>query len=182
MELFTTQTDRLTLRLINPAVFHWAFKELSDAEICTLFQYKEASDLVAAKQRYAGGIDSWWFQFAWFQIFRTSDMKYLGWCGFHTIVVNHQRGEVGYVLEAEEERNKGYMGEVLKAVLKYGFNELNLNRIEALTSPTNEISQKLLHANGFVQEGELRRHYLKDGVFENSVFYGLLKEEYAQLK
>jgi len=182
MELFTKQTDRLTLRLINPSVFHWAYKELSDAEISTLFQFKEESDLVTAKQRYAEGIESWWFKFAWFQIFRTSDLKYLGWCGFHTIVVNHQRGEVGYVLEAKEERNKGYMGEALKAVLKYGFNELNLNRIEALTSPTNEISQKLLLANGFVHEGELRRHYLKDGVFENSVFYGLLKEEYAQLK
>ena len=79
---------------------------------------------------------------------------------------------------AEEERNKGYMGEALKAVLRFGFNEMNLNRIEALTSPTNEISQKLLHANGFVHEGELRRHYNKDGVFEHSVFYGLLKDEY----
>jgi [ribosomal protein S5]-alanine N-acetyltransferase len=181
MELLTIHTQRLTLRLIDPSVFHWAFKELSDAEKCTLFQFKEDAELHAAKERYAKGIESWWFKFAWFQIFRTSDMKYLGWCGFHTIVVNHQRGEVGYVLEAEEERNKGYMGEALKAVLKYGFNELNLNRIEALTSPTNEISQKLLYANGFMQEGELRRHYLKDGVFENSVFYGLLKEEFEQL-
>lgn len=177
MELLTIHTERLTLRLIDPSVFHWAFKELSDAEICTLFQYKEESELIAAKQRYAEGIESWWFKFAWFQIFKSDDMKYLGWCGFHTIVVNHQRGEVGYVLEAEEERNKGFMGEALKAVLKFGFYELNLHRIEALTSPTNIISQKLLLANGFEHEGELISHYLKDGVFENSVFYGLIKKD-----
>ena len=177
MELPTIHTERLTLRLIDPSVFHWAFKELSDAEICTLFQYKEESELIAAKERYAKGIESWWFKFAWFQIFKSDDMKYLGWCGFHTIVVNHQRGEVGYVLDAEEERNKGFMGEALKAVLKFGFDELNLHRIEALTSPSNIISQKLLLANGFEHEGELRSHYKKDGVFENSVFYGLIKKD-----
>jgi ribosomal-protein-alanine N-acetyltransferase len=108
-------------------------------------------------------------------------MKYLGWCGFHTIVVNHMRAEIGYELLEEEDRNKGYMGEAIKAVLQFGFEQLNLHRIEALTSPTNLFSQKLLHANGFVHEGELRRHYLKDGVFENSVFYSLLKEEHEQL-
>jgi [ribosomal protein S5]-alanine N-acetyltransferase len=178
MEFQTIETERLTLRLIDPMVFHWAFKELSDNEISSLFQFQEEAELLAAKERYAAGIESWWFKFAWFQIFRSADMKYLGWCGFHTIVINHQRAEIGYELLAEEERNKGYMGEALKAVLRFGFNELNLNRIEALTNPNNEISQKLLHANGFVQEGELRLHYNKDGVFEHSVFYGLLKDEY----
>jgi len=137
MELFTIKTERLTLRLINPAVFHWAFKELLDAEICSLFQFKEESELLAAKARYAEGIESWWFKFAWFQIFRSNDMKYLGWCGYHTIVVNHQRAEIGYELLAEEERNKGYMGEALKKVIQYGFEDLNLNRIEALTSLEN---------------------------------------------
>jgi [ribosomal protein S5]-alanine N-acetyltransferase len=180
MELFTIKTERLTLRLINPAVFHWAFKELSDAEICSLFQFKEESELLAAKARYAEGIESWWFKFAWFQIFRSDDMKYLGWCGYHTIVVNHQRAEIGYELLAEEERNKGYMGEALKKVIQYGFEDLNLNRIEALTSLENEISQKLILANGFVHEGELKSHYLKNDEFENSVFFALLRHNYRK--
>jgi ribosomal-protein-alanine N-acetyltransferase len=181
MELHSIQTNRLTLRLIIPEVFHWAYSKLTNEEICGLFQFKDEAELIAAKDRYAAGIESWWFKFAWFQIFRTSDMKYLGWCGFHTIVVNHMRAEIGYELLEEEDRNKGYMGEAIKAVLQFGFEQLNLHRIEALTSPTNLFSQKLLHANGFVHEGELRRHYLKDGVFENSVFYSLLKEEHEQL-
>ena len=180
MELFTIKTERLTLRLINPAVFHWAFKELSDAEICSLFQFKEEAELLAAKARYAEGIESWWFKFEWFQIFRSDDMKYLGWCGYHTIVVNHQRAEIGYELLAEEERNKGYMGEALKKVIQYGFEDLNLNRIEALTSLENEISQKLILANGFVHEGELKSHYLKNDEFENSVFFALLRDNYRK--
>ncbi len=180
MELFTIKTERLTLRLINPAVFHWAFKELSDAEICSLFQFKEEAELLAAKARYAEGIESWWFKFAWFQIFRSDDMKYLGWCGYHTIVVNHQRAEIGYELLAEEERNKGYMGEALKKVIQYGFEDLNLNRIEALTSLENEISKKLILANGFVHEGELKSHYLKNDEFDNSVFFALLRDNYRK--
>ncbi len=180
MELFTIKTVRLTLRLINPEVFHWAFRELSDAEICSLFQFNEESELLAAKEKYADGIESWWFKFAWFQIFKSDDMKYLGWCGYHTIVLNHQRAEIGYELLAEEERNKGYMGEALKKVLQYGFEELNLNRIEALTSPENEISQKLILANRFKHEGELRSHYFKNDTFENSMFYALLRNEYQK--
>jgi ribosomal-protein-alanine N-acetyltransferase len=72
------------------------------------------------------------------------------------------------------------MGEALKKVLQYGFEELNLNRIEALTSPENEISQKLILANGFMHEGELRSHFLKDDAFENSVFFALLRNEYQK--
>jgi ribosomal-protein-alanine N-acetyltransferase len=113
-------------------------------------------------------------------MFKSDDMKYLGWCGYHTIVLNHQRAEIGYELLAEEERNKGYMGEALKKVLQYGFEELNLNRIEALTSPENEISQKLILANGFMHEGELRSHFLKDDDFENSVFFALLRNDYQK--
>ncbi len=70
------------------------------------------------------------------------------------------------------------MTEALKPIIAYGFGEMNLHRIEALTATYNVPSQKLLENNDFVKEGLLREHYMVDGKAENSVIFSLLKSEY----
>lgn len=56
--------------------------------------------------------------------------------------------EVGYDLNPEFQR-KGIMNEALKSVVDYGFNTLNLSKIEAFTHKENENSIKLLENNRF---------------------------------
>ena len=56
--------------------------------------------------------------------------------------------EVGYDLHPQYQ-GKGYMSEALKAVLKYGFEELDLEEIEAFTEKENESSKTLLIKNDF---------------------------------
>ena len=41
------------------------------------------------------------------------------------------------------------MSEALKAVINYGFNSINLDKIEAFTHKNNESSKHLLERNGF---------------------------------
>jgi ribosomal-protein-alanine N-acetyltransferase len=59
-----------------------------------------------------------------------------------------QKSEVGYDLMPQFQ-NLGIMSEALKAVLGYGFNNLQLNTIEAFTHFKNENSIKLLEKNNF---------------------------------
>jgi ribosomal-protein-alanine N-acetyltransferase len=56
--------------------------------------------------------------------------------------------EIGYDLSPEFQR-KGIMNESLKSVLKFGFETLNFDSMEAYTHNKNESSKKLLERNGF---------------------------------
>ncbi len=56
--------------------------------------------------------------------------------------------EVGYDLHPEHQ-GKGVMTESLKSVVRFGFNTLHLEHIEAFTHQLNESSTRLLEKNGF---------------------------------
>lgn len=58
------------------------------------------------------------------------------------------KAEVGYELKPVF-HNKGIMSEALKAVLKFGFQELQLDSIEAFTHQNNESSKSLLTKHDF---------------------------------
>ena len=72
------------------------------------------------------------------------------------------------------------MTEALKAVLDFGFTELQLNRIQGCVADYNTASVKLLNKYGFEFEGRLRGDYLVDGVFEDSDCYSLLRERWQR--
>ncbi len=59
----------------------------------------------------------------------------------------------------------GYISEVVPKVLEYGFQTLDLHRIEAWVETDNENSRKVLSRLGFRHEGTLRDHEIKNGKF-----------------
>ncbi|MCK0191497.1 GNAT family N-acetyltransferase [Arenibacter sp. F20364] len=61
---------------------------------------------------------------------------------------DRKTAEMGYDLSPEF-HSRGIMDEAMKAVLNFGFNQLNLGLIEAFTSKRNESSKKLLLRNNF---------------------------------
>ncbi|WP_408009902.1 GNAT family N-acetyltransferase [Pseudalkalibacillus sp. A8] len=83
--------------------------------------------------------------------------KVIGSCGFLNTVPKHHRAEVGFEL-CKDYWGQGIASEALKAVVRYGFDQLELERIEALIELTNLPSQKLVERQGFLREG-LLRHY-----------------------
>jgi ribosomal-protein-alanine N-acetyltransferase len=87
--------------------------------------------------------------------------------GFH--LLNHIQGEtelqVGYVL-AKEHWGKGYATEMCVALIRYGFADLRLPRLAAITDRGNVASQRVLLKAGLRRHGErLFTHpaYVKSG-------------------
>ena len=67
--------------------------------------------------------------------------------------------------------------EALTAVIRFGFSEMQLNRIEAQTIADNRSSTRLLGRLGFAREGTRRRYsWEEDGTFHDGAIYGLLRE------
>lgn len=95
-----------------------------------------------------------------------------------TIHKEHEKAGLDYWI-GKPYWNKGYATEAGRAVLKYGFDVLGLNRIYAYHLLRNPASGRVMQKIGMKYEGCLRQDYKMWGKLEDSVVYGMLREEYA---
>ncbi len=77
-----------------------------------------------------------------------------------------------------EHQGKGFGTEILTEVCRYCIVDLKVRKIFAGTFSENKASQGLLLKTGFREIGTLRKHYLKNGIFYDSVRYELLNEDF----
>ncbi|MCA0986516.1 GNAT family N-acetyltransferase [Guptibacillus algicola] len=104
--------------------------------------------------------------------------RIIGTCGFENWHKKDFKAEVGFGLSPDYWQ-KGIMTEALMEVIKFGYKELELNRIEAIIYPDNFRSRKLLEKCGFREEGYLRDyHFVKDG-FLDMVIFSVLKKQFT---
>jgi ribosomal-protein-alanine N-acetyltransferase len=171
------KTDRLILRRLSPNDFEYIFENYSEVEIKKLLGHNSDEEFLKEKAKYEKGYTTYNRSFEYFQILDTVSMCIIGGCGFHNWYFDHRRAELGYSITNENFKRKGIMSEALKAIIDYGFNKMNLHRIEALVGSENIASQKLVGKYNFIKEGVLRQHYFIDGKFEDSVVFSKLKSD-----
>lgn len=92
----------------------------------------------------------------------------------------HENGELGYWI-GKEYWNNGYCTEAAKAIIKFGFEEMNLNKMYACHLKKNPASGEVMKKVGMKYEGLFRQHVIKWGEFEDLIYYGILKNEYILL-
>jgi len=97
-----------------------------------------------------------------------------------TVDWRFDRAEAGYWL-GQPYWGQGLMSEALAALLRFGFEELALNKIYATHLAGNPASGRVMLKNGMVKEGELVQHTRRDGHYHDLWQYRLTRTEYAQL-
>ena len=103
--------------------------------------------------------------------------KLIGACGYMWWCPENARAEVGYAL-SKDYWNQGIMTEVLGEVIKFGFEKMKLNRIEARTRVENIASQSVLKKAGMTYEGTMRAQSFIKNQFLDFTIYSILKKEY----
>jgi len=88
--------------------------------------------------------------------------------------VHRHTAEIGYWL-GEEFWGHGIMSEVVPAFVDYCFEKFPLNRVAAQAYSSNPASARILEKAGFVLEGRLRKHVIKDGQILDSLLYAKTK-------
>jgi ribosomal-protein-alanine N-acetyltransferase len=149
------ETQNLLLRRIHPSDASALFKTLSDDEVTRFYDDDAYTDTSQARDQ----IEAWEKGFRSKGCIRwgiTNKQKgnVIGSCGFHGFHSWNQRASIGYEL-ARNYWRQGIMTEALSAILKFGFDELELNRIEAVVMPENTGSIIMLEKLGFRNEGLL---------------------------
>lgn len=168
-------TPRLRLRWITPDDAEALYAMLSDPAVV---QYWSGGPWTSIEQAHASIADSL-ANYAngsgvRFVIELADAPGLIGYVTLHHFVDASRRCEVGYAL-AQPYWNQRYAGEALRAVLDYGFRELDLNRIEADIDPANVASAKLLERYGFRKEGFMPERWIVQGQPADTMFYGLLR-------
>ena len=102
------------------------------------------------------------------------DNVLIGNIGYFRMQAENHRAEIGYMLSTDF-HGKGIMQEALSAILKFGFDEIKLHSIEAVTDPENFSSWMLLEKNGFTREGHFKEDTFWQGEYLDSYVYSLLQ-------
>jgi [ribosomal protein S5]-alanine N-acetyltransferase len=112
-----------------------------------------------------------------FLIFRSQDNALVG--GLTLANVRRgvaQAGSIGYWIGAPFAR-QGLMTAALRALIPFSFGHLRLHRLEAACIPTNKPSIALLKKTGFQREGYARQYLCINGIWQDHLLYGRLKED-----
>lgn len=111
-----------------------------------------------------------------FAMIKKNNNELIGCISIH-IDKQHSRGELAYWLGRPYWGN-GYTSEAAERLVRYGFEELALNKIWAAAMTKNPASSNVMRKIGMKLEGEFKQHIMKWDQFEDLVFYGLTKSEY----
>ncbi|MCD1116025.1 GNAT family N-acetyltransferase [Chryseobacterium turcicum] len=180
MTFQTIETEHLLIQKLDSETMNQIFDLNNDDEIRKILGITTEDEFTRQKKIHQKGYESYNRTMLNFQIVEKQSSVIIGNCGFHTWNPQHHRAEIGYALNIDEFKNKGFMKEALEKIIEFGFEEMKLNRIEALIDENNIPSKKLLKHFGFNWEGVMRGHYLVNGIFEDSVLYSLLQSEYKK--
>lgn len=178
LNLPTLDTTHLALRKVRlsdaPDIFAFA----SDPAVARYTTWPPPPTVKATEafvrellQRYAQGLVAPW------GIVHRDDRKLIGSCGFSYVMAWHGRAEVAYALSPAY-WGRGLMPEALRAVLAFGFQTLQLNRIEARCEVENRASERVMQKVGMQFEGVLRQHAQVMGQYRDLKLYSVLKQEW----
>lgn len=113
-----------------------------------------------------------------FAIIQKSTDYLIGAVGL-TVSKRFARAELGYWI-GKSYWGQGYATEAARALVKYGFEEMKLNKISATHMTRNPASGKVMMKIGMEQEGILKQHALKWDQFVDLAAYGLLAETWRK--
>jgi ribosomal-protein-alanine N-acetyltransferase len=166
-------TKRLLLRRFTQGDAEDVYSYASDKETLKYLTWSGVEDMEGAK----GTITNYYCNDGVYAI----ELKETGHCiGCIDLLVNpdHEKAGFGYVLNRNY-WNQGYMTEVLSAILKFGFETLELNRIEATHYASNPASGKVMEKCGMKKEGYALSEVKIKGIFHDVVHYGITKDQWT---
>jgi len=106
--------------------------------------------------------------------------RVIGVTGLHNVSAVSRCAMFGINIGDRAFQSKGYGTEATRLCLRYGFEELNLNRIGLTVFSNNPRAISCYQKAGFVQEGCLRQAVFRNGQYEDEYLFAILREEWER--
>lgn len=105
-----------------------------------------------------------------------SSEKVIGHVGLYNIDHRVRKAEFAIMIADKNMRGKGYGSLCTDFMLEFGFNQLNLNRIELSLLSTNRLAYDLYLKKGFIEEGLLKQAQFKNGSYIDVILMAKFKD------
>jgi ribosomal-protein-alanine N-acetyltransferase len=172
------ETERLRLRPFTLEDEAAVFALASDPEVARFVRFEAhrtpaetRAFLELVEQHYRRGEP-----FAWAIVHR-EDGRLIGSCGFVSQAVERRSAEIGYWL-GKPYWGRGYAVEAARALVRFGFEQMELDRIEAKCFVENRAGQCVIEKLGMKFEGTDRSEIIK-GRYPELRVYGITEREWV---
>jgi ribosomal-protein-alanine N-acetyltransferase len=177
-DLPVLETDRLVLRRMEAGDVEDLFAYASDPKVAQYTSWpahrtiQDSHEFLAyVLELYEKGEVAPW------GVVHRSESRLVGTCGFLDWYQDSFRAEIGYAL-ASKYWGQGLMTEAVRAIFTFGFETMQLNRIQGRCEVENIASIRVMEKAGMRREGVLREHEFAGGRFLDIAIYAILGSEW----
>jgi RimJ/RimL family protein N-acetyltransferase len=133
---------------------------------------------VTQERRYLEDIGPTDFYAALFSI-DTLAGEHIGSCGLHNGSPEDRSASLGIAIGEKAYWDGGYGTDAMEVLCRFGFEQMNLERIELHVFADNPRAQRVYEKVGFKVEGCMREADYRYGKYRDIVIMGLLREEFT---
>ncbi|MHA1212301.1 MAG: GNAT family N-acetyltransferase [Candidatus Heimdallarchaeota archaeon] len=167
--------------------------ELSDLDnILENFNKLKLRQFLAYPIPYAREEEAEWIRNTWqnrkqgreyqFAVEHKETKEFLGTAGLFGFDNISKTCELGIAIHAEKNWGKGFGTDTIKVLLKFGFDYLNINRIQLRVYEFNERAIKTYKKVGFAQVGKHRQAHFSNGKYFDVIYMDILADEWRNKK
>lgn len=177
-DLPTLETERLILRKVTKEDIEDMYLYGSDEEVSKYVTWNTHETIADTKgfvefvlNKYENKqVSPWGIEYK-------ENGKFIGTIDFVWWQPNHKIAEIGYVI-SKDYWGKGLTTEVAKELVKFGFEEMDLVRVQARCDVENIASARVMEKAGMTLEGIIRKGIFVKGEHRDLKMYSILKEEF----
>lgn len=179
----TITTDRLILRRFeysddDSMLRNW----IADEKIQSMYSepvYSTKEEVKELLDKYIGSYERPDY-YRWAVIEKASG-ECIGQIAYFLVDSKNHFAEIEYCIGSEFQC-RGYATEATKAVIAFGFDRINLHKVQICTKTINKPSRRVIEKCGFTYEGTLRDYFFMNGVYVGRHYFSILREEYEAKK
>ena len=116
-----------------------------------------------------------------FAVLTLEENKLIGNCGLHHVDFKNRSATFGIVIGDKDYWGNGYGTDATHTLLRFGFEELGLNRVELEVYDFNPRAIRTYEKAGFHRDGVHRQGLYRNGTFHDEIIMCILREEWDAL-
>ncbi|VYU37383.1 GNAT family N-acetyltransferase [Clostridium tertium] len=175
----TIETERLILRKFTYTDNDCMFKYwISDKEIQSLYGepvYETKEKVKELLDKYISSYDKDDY-YRWAIINKETE-ECIGQIAYFLVDSKNHFAEIEYCIGSKFQR-KGLATEATKSIIEFGFNKINLHKVQICHKSINNPSKRVIEKCGFTYEGTLRDYFYDGERYTSRLYYSILKNEF----